>query len=94
MLSILWKIGPDNEEIYVAPSISLQPRRSHGDGLDSDQMDCHGERHVAFQRFTVVQDGGVRMERTLISRGEVFVMNSEGNTVATYRFNEGNRASG
>lgn len=92
MLTVMWKIGPDNEEIYVAPSISLRPKREAQDEVERAKLDCNGDRHIAFQAFTVVQDGGIQMHRTVISRGEVFVMNSEGNTVASYRFNEGNRA--
>lgn len=85
MFTVLWKIGNDNEEIYSAPSVVLVPRH---ESAPSDQLDCRGERHVAFMKLTPVEDdsSGLHLVRTVINFGEVFVMNEAGKTVAMYRF--------
>lgn len=77
MFTVLWKTPNGGEEIYVAPSVAKIPALS----VCSKDADCEGRAHLAFQRLD-----GYAMTRTLIDMGEVFVMNSDGKTVATYRF--------
>jgi len=74
MFTILWKMPNGGEEIYIAPGISKIPVAD----VASDQLDCGGREHVAFQHLD-----GHAMTRDV---GELFVMNSDGKTVATYRF--------
>lgn len=77
MFSILWKTPDGGEEIYVAPSVSKIPPAKEL----SDQLDCRGREHVAFQKLD-----GRDMVRTVINVGEVYVMNAQGKTVASYYF--------
>ncbi|MES5483621.1 hypothetical protein QMZ05_12755 [Bradyrhizobium sp. INPA03-11B] len=80
MLTVLWKMPNGGEEIYVAPSVSRVPALV-AEAAELEAADCHGAAHIAMQVAT-----GKGTERTVISIGEVFVMNAEGRTVATYRF--------
>jgi hypothetical protein len=84
MFTLLWKIGPDHEEIYSTYGVSHIPAAAQ----PSDQMDCGGRRHIAFQKLTAVQDDShnLHLVRAVIDIGEVFVMNGEGKTIAMYRF--------
>jgi hypothetical protein len=80
MFTVLWKTPNGGEEIFVAPSVSRIPGIVPGTE-DADRYDCHGRPHIAMQCLTD-QDS----QRIVIDMGEVFVMNAEGRTVATYRF--------
>lgn len=77
MFTVLWKTPLGGEELFVAPYVALNPALPEPD----DQAPCRGGKHVSFQRMD-----GYGLEQTFIDRGEVFVMNGGGNTVATYRF--------
>lgn len=77
MFTVLWRFQGGGEEIFAAPAVSLISAASE----PTDQMDCAGRRHVAFLRLD-----GHGMTRTVIDVGDVFVMNGQGRTVATYRF--------
>jgi hypothetical protein len=90
MFTILWKIGPDHEEIFSTASVSKIPAAEK----QSDDFDCHGRPHLAFQALTPIEDdgAGLRLVRTVIDSGEIFVMNAEGKTVAMYRFEAESRA--
>jgi hypothetical protein len=83
MLTILWKIPNGDEQIfatYGTSKISALP-------APSEQADCNGREHIAFQRLVAVQDKEhLQLHRTVIDVGDVYVMNAEGKTVATYRF--------
>ncbi|ODM71660.1 hypothetical protein A6X20_06875 [Bradyrhizobium elkanii] len=59
----------------------------------SDHLDCRGRAHIAFQHLTAVEGDGHKLHlvRSVIDIGEVFVMNSEGKTVAMYRFEADDR---
>lgn len=88
MFTILWRAPDGAEEIYVAPCVSkipADPRLAEpADNAMLDllaHLDCGGREHVAFQRLD-----GNGMVRSVIDVGEVFVMNAQGKTVATYRF--------
>jgi hypothetical protein len=83
MLTILWKTPSGAEEINVTYGISKIPALQE----PSEQADCGGREHVAFQCLVAVQDQeNLQLHRTVIDAGDVFVMNAEGKTVATYRF--------
>jgi hypothetical protein len=84
MFTLLWKISDNNEEIFSTYGTALIPAVVE----PSDQLDCGGRRHLAFQRLVAVQDDDTNLHlvRTVIDIGEVFVMNGDGKTVATYRF--------
>lgn len=89
MFTVLWKLPHGGEELYVAPSVCKMPKRiATSTDEDPSKFDCHGREHIAFQRLD-----GFGMERMLIDAGDVFVMNAEGNTVATYRFPQESEAS-
>lgn len=78
MLTVLWKIDEDREEVYLSPFVALIPAKTvKHDG----EMDCGGRRHLSFQRLD-----GYGMTHTLVDCGDVFVMNTEGKTVARYSF--------
>lgn len=86
MLTVLWKTPNGGEEIFVAPSVSKLPGLPPGTS-DLDKADCHGRPHIAMQCLTAVQDqAGLHLHRVVIDMGEVFVMNGDGKTIATYRF--------
>ena len=83
MLTILWKIPGGGEEIHITHGISKILALPE----PSEQADCHGREHIAFQALTAVQDREhLQLHRTVIDVGDVYVMNAEGKTVATYRF--------
>ena len=90
MMTLLWKIGPDHEELYETSSVSKIPAAPER----SDQLDCGGRAHIAFQKLTAVWgEDELRLIRTVIDTGEVFVMNAEGKTVAKYFFEPDKRQS-
>lgn len=91
MLTVVWKIGRDQEEIFETASVAKIPAAPER----SDQLDCGGRAHIAFQRLTAVEGDGVRerIVRTVIDIGEVFVMNAGGSTIAKYRFKPDDRPS-
>lgn len=84
MFTILWKIPGGTEEIFSTPSVSKVAAAKEM----SDQLDCRGREHIAFQQLSAVQDdtANLHLVRTVIDIGEVFIMNAEGKTVAMYRF--------
>lgn len=91
MFTVLWKITPDNEEIYQSPSVVKVPDA----GRRSDELDCRGRPHLAFQALEPVSDdsAAMRLVRRVIDSGEVFVMNPEGKTIAMYRLDRDDRQS-
>lgn len=84
MFTLLWKIGPGREEIYQTPSVVRIPAAAQ----PSNDLDCCGKAHIAFQKLDAVEDDGAHLHlvRAVISEGEIFVMNGEGKTIAMYRF--------
>lgn len=82
MFTVLWKLPSGGEELYVAPSVTLVPAAPPDTpSAELAHRDCRGLAHVVLRRID-----GFEMERTLIDVGSVFVMNTEGRTVATYKF--------
>lgn len=81
MLTVLWKTPNGGEEIFVAPSVSKNPGVAPGTE-DADKYDRHGRPHIAINCCVADHES----QRMVIDMGEVFVMNAEGKTVATYRF--------
>lgn len=91
MFTLLWKIGPNQEELYQVASVATVPAAAN----PSDEMECGGRAHLAFQRLTHVEDGGAQLQivRAVIDLGEVYVMNDAGKTVASYRFDADARSA-
>lgn len=83
MFTVLWKTPEGEEDIFAAASVTKIPALKKPD----KDADCHGREHVAFHHFTPVQNKEtLQLTRTVIDCGSVFVMNGDGQTVATYRF--------
>ena len=89
MLTLIWKIAEGHEEVYEVCSVAKMPAAKER----SDQLDCGGRAHLSFQRLTAVQDDGLNLHlvKAVIDMGEVFVMNSDGKTIAMYRFDKDDR---
>lgn len=83
MFSILWKFPKgEGEEIFLAPAVSFHK----GNGKPVLKG---GERdRVVFARVAAYGDGTNGFQQTVVDIGKVFVMNPEGQTVATYFFGD------
>ncbi len=87
MFTVLWKVGPGQEEIFETASIAKIPKRAKPSEGEGPMPDCEGRPHISFQSMTAVENDGVELHfvRTVIDVGEIFIMNGEGKTVASYR---------
>lgn len=85
MFSVLWKFPKgEGEEIFLAPAVSFIKGTKDPVALaDGGHRD-----HVTFARKAAYGDGENGFERTVIDIGKVFVMNPEGQTVASYHFSD------
>jgi len=83
MFTVMLKKPDGGEELFLASSVGKVPAKE----VPSSEDDCGGREHVSFCAVNAVEgQAQAVMGRMLVDSGQVFVMNPEGQTVATYRF--------
>lgn len=82
MFTVLWKIPDGAEEIYSVPCVVKKAAvAGNPTAEERAKMDCNGDEHISFHKFD-----GFATHKQVINLGDVYVMNADGKTVATYLF--------
>lgn len=78
MFTVLWKTREGAEELFSSPRVVKVPALQQN---APPEHPCEGREYLSVEFLD-----GLSTSRIYIDSGEVFVMNGDGKTVATYRF--------